>query len=391
MSWYNSVDTFLLRDEADNDSSTNSDSDDSNASGSDLLHDDVTDDDDMVDSVSAGRATDPCMKQEQRRLDTFVTWPIAHIVSAQLLARDGFYYIGPADRVQCAFCDGVLCGWVKGDYPNVEHDKHFPDCQFICGKNVGNVPIAIDPRRHVESLSERRTTSNTTEHLQRVVENKKKYSIEEREVAARLDSVQVRTVMAMGYEKSLVHDVLKQRLESHGTDFTDMVSFVQALDEARNKLTQSRSASAAAQQTPVSAEPKAAASDDKKSHSKIRNKEGRKKKSKHKSRTNEDNCLSAETLTIRDDQHAAAGPSEAKKMQETTTNREVYNTIPPPSERQLASASLSDRCQWCTTGEANMAFIPCGHTFLCSTCSKSLNSCPHCGQAITRQLRIYLS
>lgn len=386
MSWCNNADsTFSLR---DNDMS--SDSDDSNANGSDWQQDDVTDDDDVVDSVSAGRATDPCMKQELRRLDTFVMWPIGHIVSPQLLARDGFYYKGPADRVQCAFCDGVLCDWVKGDYPNVEHDKHFPDCHFIRGKNVGNVPIAIDPRRRVEPLSERRTTSNNTEHLQRVVENKKKYSIEEREVAARLDSAQVRTVMAMGYEKSLVHDVLRHRLESHGADFTNMVSFVQALDEARNKLTQSRSASAAVLQTTVSAEPNKAVSD-KKSQSKIRNKEGRKKKSKHKSRTYEANCLSAETLTIKDDQHAAAGPSEAKKMQATTTNREVYNTIPPPSERQLASASLSDRCQRCTTGEANMAFIPCGHTFLCSTCSKSLNICPHCGQAIARQLRIYLS
>lgn len=208
------------------------------------------------------------MKQELRRLDTFVAWPIGNIVNPQLLARDGFYYLGTADRVQCAFCNDVLCDWVEGDYPNVEHDKHFTDCQFIRGQNVGNVSIAIDPRRRVESLSERRTTSNNTEHLQRVVENKKKYNIEEREVAARLDSAQVRTVMAMGYEKSLVHDVLKQRLESDGADFTNMVSFVQALDETRNKLTQSRSASAAVPQTTVSAEPNKAVSD-KKSQSKI--------------------------------------------------------------------------------------------------------------------------
>jgi hypothetical protein len=109
-----------------------------------LQQDDVTDNEDVVDCVSAGRATDPSMKHELLRLDTFSKWPIDDSVSRQLLARDGFYYIGTADKVQCAFCNGVLCDWVKGDYPNFEHEKHFPDCLFVRGQSVGNVPIATD-------------------------------------------------------------------------------------------------------------------------------------------------------------------------------------------------------------------------------------------------------
>jgi hypothetical protein len=101
--------------------------------------------------------------------------------------------------------------------------------------------------------------------LRGVVANKKRFNIEEREVVARLDSAVVKTIMAMGYEQRLVHDVLKCRLQSHGTDFTDMVSFVRALNEATNKP--KKSASSAAPLTNVSDELKAVS--EKRSQSKI--------------------------------------------------------------------------------------------------------------------------
>ncbi|XP_053564837.1 baculoviral IAP repeat-containing protein 7 isoform X1 [Bombina bombina] len=69
------------------------------------------------------------MRCEARRLRSFQGWEGA--VPAAELARAGFFYLGPGDRVQCFYCGGVLRCWEPGDRPQVEHYKFFPDCPFV--------------------------------------------------------------------------------------------------------------------------------------------------------------------------------------------------------------------------------------------------------------------
>ncbi|RWS31282.1 putative inhibitor of apoptosis-like protein [Leptotrombidium deliense] len=88
------------------------------------------------------------MKNEKERLLTFVEgkWPISFI-SKESLANAGFFYLMNSDRVQCAFCEGVVCYWEPDDIPLVEHRHHFPRCPFLMGYDVGNIPIDKDPIR----------------------------------------------------------------------------------------------------------------------------------------------------------------------------------------------------------------------------------------------------
>ncbi|XP_067676028.1 baculoviral IAP repeat-containing protein 7-B-like [Haliotis asinina] len=66
---------------------------------------------------------------EGNRLKTFEgKWPAHPPVTPKALARDGFYYVGPGDRVKCVFCMGVLKLWEKGDVVSEEHKKHYPHC-----------------------------------------------------------------------------------------------------------------------------------------------------------------------------------------------------------------------------------------------------------------------
>lgn len=81
------------------------------------------------------------LKYERHRLETYRTWPLGTPVTAKELAKNGFYYTGTGDRVQCVFCKGILKDWEVGDKPHVEHKNRFPRCPFILGTNVGNVPI----------------------------------------------------------------------------------------------------------------------------------------------------------------------------------------------------------------------------------------------------------
>jgi len=86
------------------------------------------------------------LRSEQARHSTFGDWPesAARIVGAIALARNGFFYTGQADKVQCVYCHGFLHGWVEGDQPDSEHRAHFPNCSFVLGKQVGNIADFVD-------------------------------------------------------------------------------------------------------------------------------------------------------------------------------------------------------------------------------------------------------
>uniref|UniRef100_A0A3B3TKH5 E3 ubiquitin-protein ligase XIAP n=1 Tax=Poecilia latipinna TaxID=48699 RepID=A0A3B3TKH5_9TELE len=111
-----------------------------------LIYDEVAED--MQYRVSTGEVVDetlypriPHMKSEQVRLDTFSSWPSTAPVRPRDLAQAGFYYLGQADRVECFCCGNKLNNWENGDRPWEEHSTHFPNCFFILGHDVGNVPL----------------------------------------------------------------------------------------------------------------------------------------------------------------------------------------------------------------------------------------------------------
>lgn len=83
----------------------------------------------------------PHMKSEESRLQTFSFWPLSVPVRPKDLAQAGLYYLGQNDQVQCFCCGGVLADWDVGDSAWGEHSKHFPNCFFILGHDVGNIPL----------------------------------------------------------------------------------------------------------------------------------------------------------------------------------------------------------------------------------------------------------
>ena len=86
---------------------------------------------------------EPHMRREGERIRTFHNWPADAPVTSGDLAKAGFFFVGPGDKVQCFCCGGILRCWVHGDSPAVEHKRHFPTCSFILGRAVGNIPVQI--------------------------------------------------------------------------------------------------------------------------------------------------------------------------------------------------------------------------------------------------------
>lgn len=65
------------------------------------------------------------------RLQSFIDWPIPHIITPECLARAGFYYLKQRDKTKCAFCNGIVESWQLGDDADKEHKRYFPDCAFV--------------------------------------------------------------------------------------------------------------------------------------------------------------------------------------------------------------------------------------------------------------------
>ena len=86
---------------------------------------------------------EPQMRREGSRLRTFQSWPADAPVTSGDLAKAGFFFLGPGDKVQCFCCGGILRCWVHGDSPAAEHKRHFPTCSFILGRVVGNIPLRV--------------------------------------------------------------------------------------------------------------------------------------------------------------------------------------------------------------------------------------------------------
>ncbi|CAJ1058240.1 E3 ubiquitin-protein ligase XIAP [Xyrichtys novacula] len=66
-----------------------------------------------------------------RRLDSFRDFPLAKQVSAERLARAGFYFTGHADRVRCFSCNKTVEKWGAGDTPVERHKEVSPTCKFL--------------------------------------------------------------------------------------------------------------------------------------------------------------------------------------------------------------------------------------------------------------------
>ncbi|XP_068844254.1 baculoviral IAP repeat-containing protein 2 isoform X2 [Capricornis sumatraensis] len=70
------------------------------------------------------------MSTEEARFLTYQMWPLTFLSPSEL-ARAGFYYIGPGDRVACFACGGTLNNWEPKDDAMLEHQRNFPNCPFL--------------------------------------------------------------------------------------------------------------------------------------------------------------------------------------------------------------------------------------------------------------------
>ena len=79
------------------------------------------------------------MRSEAKRLKTFVTYDTFRSWTPQEMASAGFYYTGVKRGVQCFCCSLILFCTSLRKLPIESHRKLRPQCEFLLGKDVGNI------------------------------------------------------------------------------------------------------------------------------------------------------------------------------------------------------------------------------------------------------------
>lgn len=65
------------------------------------------------------------------RLSSFLAFPHTQTLSAERLARAGFYFTGQSDQVRCFSCQKTVENWHQGDTPVERHREVSPSCKFL--------------------------------------------------------------------------------------------------------------------------------------------------------------------------------------------------------------------------------------------------------------------
>ncbi|KAF7250447.1 Baculoviral IAP repeat-containing protein 1 [Varanus komodoensis] len=89
------------------------------------------------------RGFNSTMRSEAKRLKTFLSTPPDNFNSTWApseMATNGFYHTGVKTAIQCFCCGLVLLARSFRRSPHESHKKYSPHCEFILGKEVGNIP-----------------------------------------------------------------------------------------------------------------------------------------------------------------------------------------------------------------------------------------------------------
>lgn len=80
------------------------------------------------------------LNKEENRFKTFEqVWP-HEFLDTRILAKTGFYFIGPADQVKCFFCKVEIGHWEPEDNEVAEHIRWSPNCPLLKRRETTNVP-----------------------------------------------------------------------------------------------------------------------------------------------------------------------------------------------------------------------------------------------------------
>uniref|UniRef100_A0A8C4S0V3 Baculoviral IAP repeat-containing protein 1-like n=1 Tax=Erpetoichthys calabaricus TaxID=27687 RepID=A0A8C4S0V3_ERPCA len=103
------------------------------------------------------------MRNEVNRLNTFENLQSYSSYSPEEMAENGFFDTGVKSSIQCFCCGLVLCKMSVRKDPHMVHLESKPDCDFIKGVEVGNIPKYAVKVQRSKSVDVDKTSLYSTE------------------------------------------------------------------------------------------------------------------------------------------------------------------------------------------------------------------------------------
>ncbi|XP_064644613.1 baculoviral IAP repeat-containing protein 7-like [Lineus longissimus] len=300
--------------------------------------------------LNAAAAKWPEFANRIERHDTYKTWPKPKI-DVNALVEAGMFYKGDEDRTECYFCGIPLKLWDIQDDPWIEHARFSQDCQFLhfhkgwafvkAVLEFYDLPtIGIQVHRAAYSVPRYGTSESTTPLAQsssgsshttpdpkpkRVIRR-----VEPREIRSRLDMDNVKKLMALGYPRELVGQVIGEQLQTEADDFPNYGYLVRAVMNAAEML-------GIQLHNPF---------------------------------------LGAASLT-----GPAASPGASEDLD------------PAVKKAKEENKSLKEKlyCKKCWKKEVNVVLLNCGHMVLCEDCAKLVHICPRCNNHILQRVKVFVA
>lgn len=314
----------------------------------------------------------PHMKSEEARLDTFECWPSNSPVRPGDLAEAGLFYMGHDDAVQCFCCAGMIGAWEPGDTAWGEHETHFPNCFFILGHDVGNIPLPggsgqrSDAHAHMSSFEERLQSFQETPH----------HIDHERLAQAGFYSGGLEDrVLCFSCGGGLKNwEPEEDPWEEHAKHYPGCRFLLMEKGQEFVNSIQLQSSAASSHQNGFSKD----GSDVLQSSI-----------AKQAIEMGLDPSLVERTILERM-RVTSSGHSSVQALVEDC----LSFTPAPPEEDPLKKLEKLEReklCKICMDKDSCMVFLPCGHLVCCQECANALCKCPICCSAVTQKIKTYLS
>ncbi|XP_054453676.1 E3 ubiquitin-protein ligase XIAP [Anoplopoma fimbria] len=351
---------------------------------------------DMLYRLRTGEVVDestypmaPHMRSEEARLQTLSSWPSTSPVRPRDLAQAGLYYLGLEDRVQCFCCGGMLGGWEDGDTAWAEHTKHFPNCFFILGHDVGNVPSQWGT---MEEESGSRPHAYTRVNMGSFEERLSSFSgvlhpIDHERLAragfysAGTGGDRVLCFRCGGGLKGWQPE--EDPWEEHAKHYPgcsfllaekgqEFVNTIQLQDPRRNRATSSQQNGFSGHVNEVLQSPMAQKAIEMGLEPGV-----------------------VEKTILEKISKTGSGYSTVEALMEdlNNTQSEAANSLEQDKDpmEKLRELQREKQCKICMDRDICIVFIPCGHLVTCKKCSESLVKCPICCGAITQKIQTYIA
>ncbi|KAL0275463.1 UNVERIFIED_CONTAM: hypothetical protein PYX00_003299 [Menopon gallinae] len=334
-------------------------------------------------------------KRESERIRSFRRWPVKFL-NPKDLAKNGFYYTKELDIVKCAFCGVEIGYWEKGDDPRSDHVKWAPDCDFVNGKDCGNVPLEeCGPEEEQEEEEEESLTSYDTcgpfHNEIRPFSGPERVPLDTSALWRNLEHLGVSKTRGPAMPR---YSTYESRLKTFERWPADHGLRPEALAEAGfyylqyHDKTMCFHCGGGLKNWEADDDPWV-------EHARWFDKCGFVNIQKGKDFVNEvlakkKAVLPAKAvLDLCNCSTSSSEPGENAKAETSASEEKVSPTC--TSSSSSSNTKEIELCRICYTRERAIVFLPCGHFFSCTQCAPSLTNCAVCRKPCEAIVRAYLS